>query len=61
MQLYPLSAFRAANLAAKNVYENIRKVGHQRDLIADMQTREELYQSIGYHDFEQQLDALLKK
>jgi len=61
MQLYPLSAFRAANKAAKNVYESIRQNGHQRDLIEQMQTREELYQSIGYHQFEQELDALLKK
>jgi methylisocitrate lyase len=58
IQLFPLSAFRAANKAAENVYQAIRREGHQRDLIDSMQTREELYDRIGYHAFEQQLDAL---
>ncbi len=58
IQLFPLSAFRAANKAAENVYQTIRREGHQRNLIDSMQTREELYDRIGYHAFEQQLDAL---
>lgn len=59
--LYPLSAFRAANKAAQNVYEHIRKEGTQRNVLNTMQTREELYQSIGYHDYEEKLDNLFKK
>ncbi|SDH37842.1 MULTISPECIES: methylisocitrate lyase [unclassified Duganella] len=56
--LYPLSAFRAMNKAAENVYAAIRRDGTQQNVLATMQTREELYQSINYHDFEQKLDAL---
>ena len=59
--LYPLSAFRAANKAAQNVYEHIRKDGTQANVLDTMQTREELYQSIGYHDYEQKLDNLFKQ
>lgn len=58
IQLYPLSAFRAANKAAETVYTSIRKNGHQKDVIEIMQTRAELYDRIGYHAFEQKLDAL---
>lgn len=58
IQLFPLSAFRAANKAAEKVYETIRREGHQRNVVEAMQTREELYDRIGYHAFEQQLDAL---
>ena len=58
IQLFPLSAFRAANKAAENVYEAIRRDGHQRNVVDTMQTREELYERIGYHAFEQRLDAL---
>jgi methylisocitrate lyase len=58
MVLYPLSAFRAMNKAAETVYEAIRRDGHQRNVIDMMQTREELYDRIGYHDFEQKLDEL---
>lgn len=58
MILYPLSAFRAANQAALHVYREIRQKGTQRDCIAQMQTREELYQTIRYHQYEQKLDAL---
>lgn len=58
MQLYPLSAFRAANKAAEAVYTSIRQNGHQKDVIDLMQTRMELYDRIGYHAFEQKLDAL---
>lgn len=56
--LYPLSAFRAMNKAAENVYQAIRRDGHQRNVIDTMQTRDELYQRIGYHEFESKLDAL---
>ena len=56
--LYPLSAFRAANKAAQNIFETVRRDGTQRNVIATMQTRAELYESIGYHAFEQRLDAL---
>jgi len=59
--LYPLSAFRAANRAAENVYHHIRKDGTQKNVLDTMQTREELYKSIGYHDYEQKLDELFKK
>ncbi|BDX19713.1 2-methylisocitrate lyase [Halopseudomonas aestusnigri] len=58
IQLYPLSAFRAANKAAENVYNAIRTEGHQQNVIDTMQTRAELYDRIGYHAFEQKLDAL---
>ncbi len=59
--LYPLSAFRAANKAAQNVYQHIRRDGTQKNLLDTMQTREELYKSIGYYDYEQKLDSLFKK
>ena len=58
IQLYPLSAFRAANKAAENVYNAIRTEGHQQSVVDTMQTRAELYDRIGYHAFEQKLDAL---
>ncbi|CAD5108787.1 methylisocitrate lyase [Zestomonas carbonaria] len=58
IQLYPLSAFRAANKAAEAVYTAIREQGHQQNVIELMQTRAELYERIGYHAFEQKLDAL---
>ena len=56
MCIYPLSAFRAMNKAAENVYTAIRRDGHQRNVVDTMQTREELYERIGYHTFEQSLD-----
>jgi methylisocitrate lyase len=58
MVLYPLSAFRAANKAAEAVYEAIRRDGSQLSVLDTMQTREELYDRIGYHRFEQRLDTL---
>jgi methylisocitrate lyase len=58
MVLYPLSAFRAMNKAAEAVYTAIRRDGHQKNVVDIMQTREELYDRIGYHDFERKLDAL---
>ena len=56
MALYPLSAFRAMNKAAENVYQSIRRDGHQKAVVDSMQTREELYDRISYHAFEQYLD-----
>lgn len=61
MVLYPLSAFRAMNAAALNVYQTIRKNGTQQSLISAMQTREELYDFLNYHSYEQKLDELFKK
>jgi methylisocitrate lyase len=56
--LYPLSAFRAMNKAALNVYESIRREGTQKNVLDQMQTRMELYQHLGYHEYEQKLDEL---
>jgi len=61
MVLYPLSAFRAANEAALNVYGAIRRDGHQRNVVGTMQSRDDLYKYLGYHDYEQKLDALFAK
>ncbi|KLD71792.1 methylisocitrate lyase [Xanthomonas pisi] len=61
IQLFPLSAFRAANKAAEAVYTAIRRDGHQQAVLETMQTREELYERIGYHDYEQRLDALFAR
>jgi methylisocitrate lyase len=58
--LYPLSAFRAANAAALNVYKRVRAEGTQKNVIDTMQSRMELYDYLGYHDFEQKLDQLFK-
>lgn len=60
MILYPLSAFRAMNKAALNVYKAIREDGHQQNVVDTMQTRMELYDFLGYHDYEQKLDELFK-
>jgi methylisocitrate lyase len=61
MILYPLTAFRAMNKAALKVYENLRKTGTQQGSIADMQTREELYDIINYHSYEKKLDELFTR
>lgn len=61
IQLYPLSAFRAMNKAAEAVYTAIRRDGHQKSVIDSMQTRDELYDRIGYHAYENALDALFAK
>ncbi len=58
MVLYPLSAFRAMNKIAETIYTAIRRDGHQRNVIDLMQTRDELYDRINYHEFEGKLDAL---
>jgi methylisocitrate lyase len=56
--LYPLSAFRAANAAALNVYKTLRAEGTQQGVLDTMQSRMDLYDYLGYHDFEQKLDSL---
>ncbi len=61
MALYPLSAFRAMNKAALKVYEAVRKNGTQKDLIGEMQTREELYDFLDYHSYEKKLDELFSR
>ena len=61
MVLYPLSAFRAMNKAALNVYEQVRKDGTQANVVDTMQTRMELYDFLEYHEYEQKLDALFSK
>ena len=58
--LYPLSPFRAMNKAALNVYRGIREEGTQKNLIGQMQTREELYDFLDYHHYEQKLDQLFQ-
>ena len=58
MALYPLSAFRAMNAAALNVYQAIRTNGTQKHVVDAMQTRDELYEFLGYNDYEAQLDQL---
>jgi len=60
MALYPLSAFRAMNKAALDVYQSIKANGTQKDVIDKMQTREELYQSINYYEYEKSLDRFDK-
>ncbi len=60
LALYPLSAFRAMNAAALRVYEALRKDGTQSNVIDQMQTRAELYDYLGYHDYEQKLDQLFQ-
>jgi methylisocitrate lyase len=59
--LYPLSAFRAMNKAALNVYQTLRRDGTQKAVVDAMQTRAELYDYLGYHAYEQKLDALYAK
>ena len=61
LALYPLSAFRAMNKAALGVYENLRKTGTQKASVAQMQTRDELYEFLDYHAYEQKLDELFSR
>ncbi len=61
MVLYPLSAFRAMNAAALNVYQVIRQQGTQQAAIDSMQSRADLYEFLGYHDYEQKLDQLFSE
>jgi methylisocitrate lyase len=59
--LYPLSAFRAMNQAALGVYGALRREGSQKSVVGQMQTRDDLYKYLGYHAYEQKLDALFEK
>jgi methylisocitrate lyase len=61
MVLYPLSAFRAMNKAAENVYQSILTHGDQKAVVDTMQTRMELYDYLGYHAYEQKLDSLFSE
>jgi methylisocitrate lyase len=61
MVLYPLSAFRAMNKAAQTVYEALRRDGTQSAVVPTMQTRQELYDAIGYWDYENKLDQLFAR
>ena len=60
MTLYPLSAFRAMSAAAQRVYEAIRRDGTQQAVVGEMQTREQLYEVLGYHAYERKLDELFR-
>ena len=59
--LYPLSAFRAMNQAALGVYKSVRKDGTQKNVVASMQSRDELYDYLNYHSYEQKLDELFTR
>jgi len=59
--LYPLTAFRAMNKAALKVYETVRKQGTQKPVVGEMQTRDELYDFLNYHSYEQKLDELFTR
>ncbi|PKG99630.1 methylisocitrate lyase [Paraglaciecola sp. MB-3u-78] len=61
MVLYPLSAFRAMNKAAENVYQSILSNGDQKAVVDSMQTRMELYDYLGYYAYEQKLDSLFSE
>jgi len=61
LALYPLSAFRAMSKAALNVYQHLLEDGTQQAVVDTMQTRMELYDFLGYHEYEQKLDALFKE
>ncbi len=60
LALYPLSAFRAMNMAALNVFQTIRKDGTQKGIVSSMQTRTELYEFLRYDDYEKKLGTLFK-
>lgn len=61
LALYPLSAFRAMNKAALNVYQTLRRDGTQKNVVATMETRMELYDHLDYHSYEHRLDSLFAK
>ena len=61
LALYPLSAFRAMSAAALEVYNAIRKEGSQQSVLKEMQTRAELYEVLGYYNYEEKLDQLFKR
>lgn len=60
MALYPLSAFRAMNTAARDIYATIRRDGTQQAVVPRLETRTDLYDILNYHAYEQKLDALFK-
>ena len=60
MVLYPLSAFRSMNAAALNTYQVLREEGTQQNVLDTMQSRNDLYEYLGYHEYEQKLDQLFK-
>jgi methylisocitrate lyase len=59
--LYCCSAYRAMNKAAYETYVSILENGHQKEALPHMQTREELYRHLGYHEYEQKLDSLFQQ
>jgi methylisocitrate lyase len=59
--LYCCGAYRAMNKAALNFYETVRREGTQKSVVPSMQTREELYDYLGYHEYERKLDALFSR
>jgi len=61
LALYPLSAFRAMNAAALKVYEGLRDEGTQQSVVELMQSRSDLYDYLGYHEYEQKLDQLFSE
>jgi len=61
MALYPLSAFRAMNKAALDVYATLRRDGTQKAVLENMQTRDALYDYLNYHAYEHKLDELFAK
>lgn len=61
MVLYPLSANRAMSRAANLVYKSILANGHQKEVLDIMETREELYEMLGYYAYENKLDELFRK
>ncbi len=61
LALYPLSAFRAMSAAALNVYQTLRTEGTQASVVPQMQSRNDLYDILGYHAYEQKLDQLFEK
>ena len=61
LALYPLTAFRAMSAAAERAYAALRRDGTQKSLLDAMQTREQLYETLGYHDYEKKLDQLFEK
>ncbi len=61
MLLYPLTAFRMMSAAAEMAYRTLREAGTQKTLLGHMQTREQLYNVLGYHDYEKKLDELFRK
>jgi len=61
LALYPLSAFRMMSAAAERAYATLRRNGTQKTLLNEMQTRDALYETLGYHEYERKLDELFKK